>query len=203
MQVGANMRAEVTIMRRFIQVTGLIGLMLFGVRFAAEAQQARGPFGSWGQVWGTFVWRTHVSSAIVIPSLLTLHIDGTVSVSAGDMFGSPTAANRRYITPLHGVWERTGWQSVGGTSLWLISDAATGAIQGWGRARTSLAFSDDFQRIDGRMFTETLLCAAGPPVSCPDPQDPGATWVRNPNMPPEGFSISGTRLVRVPAGPLP
>ena len=190
-------------MRRFMQVSGVIALALFVAGVAAEAQQARGPFSHWGQVWGTFVWRTQVSSTIANPSLLTLHIDGTVSVSTGDMFGSPAAANRRFATPLHGVWERTGWQSVGGTSLWLTSDSATGASLAWGRMRTSLTFSDDFNSFQGKGFIETLPCAPGPPVNCPDPLAAEAKWVPNPNMPQDGFPVSGARVERVPAGPLP
>jgi hypothetical protein len=27
-------------------------------------------------------------------------------------------------------------------------------------------------------------------------------WAPNPNMPPDGFDIQGTRLERIPAGPL-
>ncbi len=190
-------------MRRFIKLAGSIVLAVSAATITAEAQQARGPIGRWGQVWGTFVWRTQVSSTTANPSLLTLHIDGTVSVSTNDMFGSPTATNRRFATPLHGVWERTGWQSVGGTSLWLISDASTGALVAWGRSRTSLTFSDDFNSFQGKGFIETLACVPGPPVSCPDPLGTEAKWVPNPNMPQDGFPVSGVRVERIPAGPLP
>jgi hypothetical protein len=189
-------------MRRFALIIVLFTLAFTPAVVTAQAQP-RGPFGHWGQVWGTFVWQTQVSPTIANPSLLTLHIDGTVSVSINDMFGSPTATTRRFRTPLHGVWERTSWQTVGGTSLYLISDATTGALYAWGRTRTSLTFSDDFNSFQGKAFMETLLCAPGPPVSCPDPLSVGATWVRNQNMPADGFSVTGTRLERVPAGPLP
>lgn len=190
-------------MRQFIQVAGVIALAFSMADVAAEAQQARGPFGRRGQIWGTFVWRTHVSPTIANPSLLTLHIDGTVSVSVNDMFGSPTATTRTFRTPLHGVWERTGWQTVGGTSLYLISDSATGTLVSWGRSRTSLTFADDFNSFQGKAFLETLPCDPGPPVSCPDPLSAEAKWKPNGNMPPDGFSVSGVRLERVPAGPLP
>ena len=36
---------------------------------------------------------------------------------------------------------------------------------------------DDFDSFQGKMFLETLPCAAGPPVSCPDPQAANAKWV--------------------------
>ena len=190
-------------MRKLMRGAVVAAVVLAAASVAAEPQQARGPFDRWGQVWGTWVWRIHVSPTIANPSLVTLHIDGTVSVTDGNMFGSPTAASRRYLTPAHGVWVRTGWQSVGGTSLYLISDATTGALVAWGRARTSLTFADDFDSFQGRVFVETLPCAAGPPVSCPDPLSADAKWAANPNMPPDGFPVSATRLERVPAGPLP
>ncbi len=190
-------------MPRFMQLASLIFVTSSAGTVAAEAQQPRASFDRRGQVWGTFVWQTHVSPTIANPSLLTLNIDGTVRVSAGDMFGSPTAANRRFTTPLHGVWERTGWQSVGGTSLYLISDSATGALVSWGRARTSLIYSDDFNSFQGKAFLETLPCDPGPPLSCPDPLSAEARWVPNPKMPQDGFTVTGGRLERVPAGPLP
>ena len=185
-------------MSGFFRVAGLAALVLTAA-VAAEPQQARGPFSHWGQVWGTWVWTTNNR----LPALVTFHIDGTVSVSDGTMFGGLQPNSTIRMTPLHGVWERTGFQSIGGTSLWLMFDATTGLLLGWGRARTSIQLADDFDQFQGKMFVETLACAPGPPVSCPDPLDPAAKWVPNHNMPPDGFPISATRLERVPAGPLP
>ncbi|MBZ5622226.1 MAG: hypothetical protein LAQ69_26380 [Acidobacteriia bacterium] len=185
-------------MRRFNVYAGVITLMVAASAVAAEPQQSRA-FGRWGQVWGTWVWTTNNQ----IPALLTLHLDGTVSVSDGRMFGGLQPNSTTRLSPLHGVWERTGFQSIGGTSLYLIFDATTGLLTAWGRSRTSITFADDFDHFQGKMFVETLPCAAGPPVSCPDPQATGAKWVANPSMPPDGFPISATRLERVPAGPLP
>jgi hypothetical protein len=116
------------------------------------------------------------------------------------MFGAvPTATTR--ATPFHGVWERTGWQSIGGTSLYLIFNAA-GGLTVLGRSRSSLQFADDFDHFQGKMFVETLPCSAGPPLTCPDPLDPAAKWAPFPNMPPDGYPVTGARLDRVPAGPL-
>ena len=185
-------------MRRLTAYAGVITLMIAVSAVVAEPQQF-GPFSRWGQVWGTWVWTTDNR----IPSLVTFHLDGTVSVSDGRMFGGVQPNSTTRLTPLHGVWERTGFQGIGGTSLYLIFDATTGVLLRWGRSRTSITFADDFDHFQGKMFGESLSCEPGPPVSCPDPQDPGAKWTPNPNTPPDGFPISGTRLKRVAAGPLP
>ena len=103
---------------------------------------------------------------------------------------------------MYGVWERTGWNSLGGTVNFLIFDAPTGTLKAIGRARSSLLFSDDFDHFQGKMFVESLPCPSGPP-SCPDPLDPAAKWVAQPGMPSDGISVSGTRLERVAAAPLP
>ncbi|MBZ5617765.1 MAG: hypothetical protein LAQ69_03365 [Acidobacteriia bacterium] len=185
-------------MRRFIMYTVAIALIGVVSGVAAEPQQSRA-FGRWGQVWGTWVWTINNQ----LPALVTLHIDGTVSVSDGRMFGGLQPNSTIRLTPLHGVWERTGFQSIGGTSLYLLFDATTGVLLAWGRSRVSITFADDFDHFQGKMFVETLPCAAGPPVSCPDPLAAGAKWVPNANVPADGLPISATRLERVPAGPLP
>ena len=185
-------------MRRFIMYTVAIALIGVVSGVAAEPQQSRA-FGRWGQVWGTWVWTINNQ----LPALVTLHIDGTVSVSDGRMFGGLQPNSTIRLTPLHGVWERTGFQSIGGTSLYLLFDATTGVLLAWGRSRVSITFADDFDHFQGKMFVETLPCAAGPPVSCPDPLAAGAKWVPNANVQADGLPISATRLERVPAGPLP
>ncbi len=111
-------------MRRFIAYAGALTLMVAVFAVAAEPQRPRA-FGHWGQVWGTWVWTTNNQ----IPALLTLHIDGTVSVSDGRMFGGLQPNSPTRLTPLHGVWERTGFQSIGGTTLYLIFDATTGVLR--------------------------------------------------------------------------
>ena len=136
-------------MRRFNVYAGVITLMVAASAVAAEPQQSRA-FGRWGQVWGTWVWTTNNQ----IPALLTLHLDGTVSVSDGRMFGGLQPNSTTRLTPLHGVWERTGFQSIGGTSLYLIFDATTGLLTAWGRSRTSITFADDFDHFQGKMFVE-------------------------------------------------
>ena len=185
-------------MRRLMACSGLIALFVAASAIAAEPQQNRGPWGHWGQFWGTWVWTTNNR----LPGLVTFQFDGTMVVSDGSMFGGIIPNSTTRMTPLHGLWERTGLQSIGGTSLWLIFDSNTGMIMGWGRSRSTLQFADNFDHLQGKMFVETLACAAGPPVSCPDPLDSAVKWVANPNMPQDGFPVSATRLERVEAGPI-
>lgn len=182
-------------MRRCIWLASLIVLAVAAATVMAQSQAP----GRWGQVWGTWVWTTNNR----LPALVTFHMGGTVSVSDGSMFGGVLPNSAIRMTPLHGIWEKTGMQSIAGSSLWLTFDATTGVLMGWGRARTSIQFAEDFNSFQGKMFVETLACTAGTPVSCPDPQNPAAKWTSQPNMPPDGFDIAGVRFERVPAGPLP
>lgn len=188
-------------MRRLILFSA-VAVGLVATTIAANAQTSRSIWsGHWGQVWGTFYFQTAYPNGNVLPTLVTYHIDGTLTGSDGTMFGAmPTATLR--ISPLHGVWERTGFQSIGGTSLYLIFNA-TGGLIALGRARSSLQFADDFESFQGKMFVEMLSCNTGPPVSCPDPLDPAANWVlANPAQPKDGFTVSAVRVARVPAAPL-
>lgn len=174
-------------------------LMAATIPALAESRANRsGVFTHWGQVWGTYVWQTQVGAGNHLPALITFHIDGTITGSDGSMFGALNAKIR--TTPLHGVWERTGWQSIGGTSLYVVFDAATGAPAKYGRARSSLQFAADFNTFEGKIFIESLTCAS--PLACPDPFDPAAKWDPNPTMPPDGFAVTGQRLERIAAGPL-
>ena len=166
---------------------------------SAETQAVHTNLSShWGQIWGTYVWQTQMGSGNHLPALITFHIDGTITGSDGSMFGALNPKIR--TTPLHGVWERTGWQSIGGTSLYLVLDASTGAVLKYGRARSSLQFDGDFNSFQGKFFIETLTCLT--PFTCPDPLDPAASWEANPTMPADGFPVSGRRLDRVAAVPL-
>jgi len=189
-------------MRRLILFSA-IAAGLTAATIAASAQTPRSIWsGHWGQVWGTFYFLTTYPSGNVIPTIVTYHVDGTITGSDGTMFGAmPTATTR--MTPFHGVWERTGFQSIGGTSFYLVFNA-TGGLSALGRVRSSLQFADDFESFQGKMFVEMLPCTQGPPVSCPDPLDPAAKWVvATPTQPKDGFSVTAVRIARVPAGPLP
>ena len=113
-------------MRHFIERGLVIAFALAAAAVPAQPQQLGGLMSHWGQIWGTWVWRTGIGTTL--PSLTTIHVDGTVSVSDGSMFGGMRPGSTTRLTPLHGVWERTGWQSFAGTSLWLVFDATTGLL---------------------------------------------------------------------------
>jgi len=185
-------------MRNLVCEVALV-LAAVGIAGGAEPQAVRSTLNShWGQVWGTYVWQTQMGSGNYLPALITFHFDGTITGSDGSMFGALNPKIR--TTPLHGVWERTGWQSIGGTSLYLVFDANTGAVMKYGRARSSLQFAGDFNSFQGKIFIESLTCAT--PLTCPDPLDAAAKWDPNSTMPPDGFQVIGQRLERVAAGPL-
>lgn len=149
---------------------------------------------------GTWLWQTWLGPEASLPALLTLHKDGTVSVTDGLMFGGLPDSTTR-MSPLHGVWERTGAKQIGGTSVWLIFDAPSGVLVAFGRCRTSLRLTQRGEALEGEMFLEMLPCNG--PLGCPDPVDPAAQWLPYPNLPPGGFlAVSARRLHRVPAGPL-
>lgn len=59
------------------------------------------------QPWGTRVWLTHLQPGQALPALVTIHQDGTILFSNGNMFGGLPGSTIR-ATPLSGVWERTG-----------------------------------------------------------------------------------------------
>jgi hypothetical protein len=149
---------------------------------------------------GTWIWSTYTPAGAALPALVTFHEDGTVAGSNFFMFGGTASNMPRRTTPFHGVWERTGPQTVGVTSLYLVYDALAGRLIGFGRARSTLEFTPgDFDHFDGTMFVDFLSCPT--PATCPDPQDRAAVWKPYDSMVPS-FVVSAKRLQRVEAGPL-
>jgi hypothetical protein len=135
---------------------------------------------------GAWAWTTSfgVGSA---PALATFHKDGTVSVSDSLMF---LTLNGGKMSPLHGVWERTGPKSFGGTCLYMRFNAS-GTFVGFSRSHSALQFGDDPDHFEGVMVVEN--CATG----CTDPTSPAATWTPLGIMPPGGFVVSAARIQRV------
>lgn len=152
-----------------------------------------------GQFWGTWVHRVEVGPGAHMPGLITLHIDGSVTGGSGLMFGGVPNAPNRY-GPVHGVWERTGWRTIGATTIFTVYNALTGVLSGYQRDRCSLEFSQDFNSYKGTEFMETIACET--PTSCPNPLDPTLKWTPLPTMPSTGFQVSATRVIRLDAGPL-
>lgn len=84
-----------------------------------------------------------------------------------------------------------------GTYLSLVYDAASSLFIGFLRARAELSFAgEDTSEISATVHLDFLACPS--PVSCPDPQDPDASWVTFPGLP-SSFEATATRLSLVPA----
>jgi len=184
-------------MHRFARIAVAAAAALAITTISAPAQGLS--IGRWGQVWGTWVHQVQLGSGMTMPALIAFNIDGTVTGAPGLMFGGVPDATVTF-TPVFGVWQKTGWKSIAGTSLLMVFDRTSGVLTGFRRSRTSLDFSDDFNKYNGTEFMENLACAL--PVTCPDPLDPKAAWEPETNMPPTGFAVSGTRLEPVKSGPL-
>jgi hypothetical protein len=132
--------------------------------------------------------------------LVIFHQDGSLSCAEGTMFGGYVGATEVY-SPGHGTWIKTGAGTFRGTRLGLIFDKTSGVLIGIGRSRFSFHFVDGkFDRIEGRLFLESLSCPDGP-FACPDPLDPAAVWT--PLTPPDGWPASAKRIRAVRVGPLP
>jgi hypothetical protein len=78
------------------------------------------------------------------------------------------------LSPGHGVWERTGAKSTGGTTLYTRYDAL-GFLIGFIRARTAMHFTDDPDHMEGVMHLENASCE-DTPAGCADPLSPDLVW---------------------------
>ena len=129
---------------------------------------------------GAWAWTIQGSS----PALVTLHHGGTVSVSTASMFKFGYSPPFGYSSPGHGVWERTGPQSFGGITLYMLYDA-DGKQNGFMRACTDLNFAGDPDHIEGLMSIE--MCPG-----CTDPLSENVSWTL-----PIMVNVSGTRIQKV------
>jgi len=154
----------------------------------------------WPPVAGTWVWWSELQPGVRVPTLVTYHSDGLVTASDVLTFGGlPNVPYR--ITPLNGVWAATGRNTFATTSLFLVYNASSSLLIGFGRCRASMSFADnDSDQISGTLYCELLSCPS--PVACPDPQSANATWVPIPGFP-ASAPATAARLRRVPPGPLP
>lgn len=117
------------------------------------------------------------------------------------MFGGTASNLPRRTTLFYGVWERTGPQTIGVTNLYLVYDAVSNRLIGFGRTCSTLEFMpEESDHFDGTMFVDFLSCP--PPATCPDPQDRSAAWKPYDTMVPS-FVVSAKRLHRLEASPLP
>ena len=140
--------------------------------------------GNGGQFAGAFVTRGDYGGGLVGTAYIALHSDGTVT---------QTSSNPAYSS-IHGVWEKTGPKTIRVTEYTFI--AVSGAFWGIGRSRWELEFSEDFNTFKGTAYLEGVQCMSD--LTCPDPLDPNTPW-----GPGHVRSLTGTRMVPLPVGPLP
>ncbi len=170
-------------------LTLIASAVLLVIVLAASANsQATGTANN--HFWGTWIHNVELFPGGTAPALVTIHSDGTMSVSSSFMFGMPGMPIR--MSPIHTVWEKTGPKSIAATSIFFVFDA-DGVMTGYQRNRCTLTASDDFNSYTGKEYMDTLACPAGA-FSCPDPTDPAAVWVPNQGMPAGGYPASARRL---------
>ena len=179
----------------FVALVFALAVAALGAPTPARAQDDAG-----FQPWGTWVWWTHSPAGFALPTIVTLHREGTANTSSSNLFGGVPNA-RYWVSPLHDSWRRTEGNEIETTCMSLVFDAQTHLLVGWGRIRNALRFGADADHLEGTMYVDFLACPS--PVACPDPQDPAAVWTVFGNSPPSGFPITATRLQIVPPGPLP
>jgi len=180
-------------------LAALAAVGMVGAVASSPAAYAQGP--QTPQPWGTWILATHLvtdGAPPSLPTIVTLHKEGTANSSPANMFGT-SGAGLRWVSPLHDVWERTGPQTIGTTCIAFIFQAGTGRLLGFGRVRGELEL-EDFDHLRGQMYFDFLPCPA--PQFCPDPVDPEATWSVWPGTSPQGHAVSAVRLRRVAVGPL-
>jgi hypothetical protein len=168
---------------------------------SAQDQAVEGPF----LPWGTWILRMPLPAPPTgpggyLPMILTIHREGTAVSSSSFMFGgiSPGGA---WSSAVHDTWERTGPRTIETTCVSLSfnpgnSPAQPGWLLGFVRNRLKLEFESDGDHLAGELNSEFLACPK--PWSCPDVNDPTATWTpRLVNVP-----VTVDRLIRVAPGPL-
>lgn len=166
-------------------VASVVLAVLFAVSApAVNADNAQTLTGTW-VIWFPVGLDAHV------PAIHTYLADGTViatdTFSQGGLPGVPIRS-----TPVHGVWKRTGPATFAISHLFLVYDAASSLLIGFGRSRGTVALSvPDASEASGTVALEFLGCPS--PVSCPDPQAADSTWMPFPGFPP-GVPVTATRL---------
>ena len=162
-----------------LPAVAILALVYAGSVSSAQ-EEGYQPAGAWG-------WTITSQTGVVAPALVTLHHNGTVSVSAASMFKTGDGGT---LSPGHGVWERTGPKSFGGTTLYMRFDSS-GVLEGFLRARTALNFADDPDHTEGVMYQETASCVDSP-SGCEDPLSPDLVWKNG-----RFAQVSGTRILRL------
>jgi hypothetical protein len=170
---------------RFLKVAaaGLaLGVLLFAASPSLVADNRHAIAGTW------VTWASPLPG-MQLPVLQTFSADGTIVSSDVTMFGGlPGVAIR--VTPMHGVWERTGRNVFKTTGLAMVYDASTNLLAGFLRVRATASFNEEGEAV-GTVIPEFLACAS--PAGCPDPLSPDAVWGLVPGFP-SSLAFTSRRL---------
>ena len=174
-------------MNRFSNIA-IVAVMFLGMAAVGNAQAPV------NQAYGTYLHQVEVGPGFYVPALLTLNIDGTLTVASGLTFGGYPGATTK-VGPVHGIWMGVGVKSIVAKSIFFVYDT-DGVLIGYQRNRCSMRFNQQLTKYTGTEYMETTSCDS--PFTCPDPLDPGTKWEPLPDMPPGGFSVSGKRVQMLP-----
>lgn len=142
----------------------LVVAALFLIPLVVNAADTQTLAGTW-VVWAELTVPPGVQ--VQVPALHTYHSDGTITSSDVLSLGG-LPGNSIRITPMHGVWERTGPSAFATTNLFLVYDASSSLLIGFGRARATLSFArnDPDQASRNRqsrvLALPVAVCLSGP-----------------------------------------
>jgi len=106
-----------------------------------------------------------------VPNLVTIHHDGTLTVTSAFVFGGGVLPSR--FSPVHGVWEKVGPDSIKVTSLFFVFDT-NGSIMALQRNICTLELAADRDSYTGSETMARTPCSST--FGCPDPLDPQTVW---------------------------
>ena len=140
---------------------------------------------------GTWITWILAGPGLRIPALQVYSADGTVvSEDAIKQGGVPDNPLRG--SPMYGVWTRTGPASFAIKGLFLVFDATSSVLIGFGRTQGTVVLSTpEANEASGTISVEFLACPS--PLTCPDPQAADAAWAPFPGFG-SSMLVTATRL---------
>jgi hypothetical protein len=157
---------------------------VFALAVPAQAQDTDNQF--------TGSWFHYVQGA---PNLVTIHPDGTLTVTSAWLFGGGGAPIR--VSPVHAAWEKVGPGRVSVTSFFFLFDAE-GNIAALQRNTCLLRLGADRATYTGTEVMERAYCSGDSVFGCPNPFDADTVWTPVPGMPPSGYPVMAYRIKAVP-----
>ena len=169
--------------------TAIVASVVLAILFAVPAPAVNADNSQ--TLTGTWVGWFPMGPGARVPAIHTYLADGTIISTDTFLHGGLPGLPIR-STPVHGVWERTGPATFAISNLFLLYDAESSVLIGFGRARGTVTLSvPDASEASGTVVLEFLGCPS--PLSCPDPQAADSTWMPFPDFPPS-VPVTATRL---------